>query len=288
MDESYAALIIDLKGSRKYPDDERSAIQEYWYKITNILNVIFVDAMKFEVDFCGGDQVQGLFYRPEVAYLYYRLFSMCTHPIQTHGGIGVGSCKIQLDGKNTGGQDGIAYHRARAASDSADADIGYPILLNSGDTDHDRIVNSLMGMAAMIALQRTARQNQIMLLTELLYPISERDIPFDRDQRAGEIYGLVMEKSQFDQKFVDKKNMPLDDLGKLREYLSKSKEKKGSTKSKKGKMYFITEGKGRGIPKTLSNILEISRQGLDKGLKEADIFTIRNLSIAALEAMRRI
>ncbi|MBR4291055.1 MAG: hypothetical protein IKT52_10540 [Oscillospiraceae bacterium] len=289
MENQYSALIIDLKGSRKYPDDERSAIQKYWNKITKILNVIFADAMKFEVDFCGGDQVQGLFYRPEAAYLYYRLFSICTHPIQTHGGIGVGSCNIQLDGKNTGGQDGVAYHRARAASDLADADIGYPILFNSGNIDRDRTINNLIGMAVLMALRHTTRQNQIMLLTGLLYPISDEDILFDCELMAGEINELILLKSEFDQNVENskKKNLPLDDLKQLGEYPFTTSDKRKSGK-RKNKTYFITEGKGRGIPQTLSDILGIYRQSIDTTLKTADIFTIRNLSIAALEEMRRI
>ena len=111
MEQVYAALIVDIKDSRKYPDRERIEIQDYWNKITQILNTIFKKNMRFKVDFSSGDQIQGLFYTPEAAYLYYRLFSMCTHPIQTHGGIGVGSWNIKLDDKNTNEQDGTAYHR---------------------------------------------------------------------------------------------------------------------------------------------------------------------------------
>ena len=73
MEREYAALMIDLKGSQKYPDDQRREIQIYWNKIVNILNKIFRQDMAFKVNFSGGDQVQGLFYTPEAAYLYYRL-----------------------------------------------------------------------------------------------------------------------------------------------------------------------------------------------------------------------
>lgn len=289
MEEVYAALIIDLKDSRKYPDHERKEIQDYWNKITQILNTIFKNNMRFEVDFSGGDQIQGLFYTPEDAYLYYRLFSMCTHPVQTHGGIGVGSCNIQLADKHTGGQDGTAYHRARAASDLADADIGYPVLLNSGNTDRDRMINSLIGFAALTALRHTAHQNQILLLTELLYPISADPVSFDHEWAAGELNELILRKIEFDRIFADtkKKNLPFDDLMKLNDNPFDFPEKRKTTKVK-SKTYYITEGKGRGIPRTLSGILGVYRQSIDTTLKTADIFNIRNLSIAALEEMRRI
>ena len=288
MEETYAALVIDLKDSRKYPDKERNEIQKYWYKITKVLNNLFSNTMEFKVGFSGGDQVQGLFYRPEVAYQYYRLFSMCTHPIQTHGGIGIGSCIIQLSDEHTGCQDGIAYHRAWEASDLADADMGYPILLNSDNIDRDRIINSLIGIPALMALRHTARQNQIMLLTELLYPISEEEISFDSELMADAIKELIVLKAEFDQNDAEtKKKLPFDDLLQSAEWSFLISDKRKSVK-RKSKTYVITEGKGRGIPQTLSDVLGIYRQSIDTTLKTADIFNIRNLSIAALEEMRRI
>lgn len=289
MEQVYAALIVDIKDSRKYPNRVRKEIQNYWNKITQILNTIFKKNMEFEVDFSGGDQIQGLFYTPEAAYLYYRLFSMCTHPIQTHGGIGVGSWNIKLDDKNTNAQDGTAYHRARAASDLADADIGYPVLLNSGNTDRDRMINSLIGFAALTALRHTAHQNQILLLTELLYPIPAENVSFDREWAAGELNELILRKIEFDQIFAEtkKKNLPFDDLLKFEDNPFDFVEKRKTTKVK-SKTYYITEGKERGIPCALSNLLGVSRQSIDSTLKAADIFNIRNLSIAALEEMRRI
>lgn len=289
MEQVYAALIIDLKDSRKYPNRERYEIQDYWNKITRILNTIFKKNMRFEVDFSGGDQIQGLFYTPEAAYLYYRLFSMCTHPIQTHGGIGVGSCNIQLADKHTGGQDGTAYHRARAASDMADADIGYPVLLNSGNTDRDRMINSLIGFAELLALRHTAHQNQILLLTELLYPIPAENVSFDREWAEGELNELILRKNEFDQIFAEtkKKKLPFDNFLKLEDKLFDFTEKRKSPKVK-SKTYYITEGKSRGIPCTLSNLLGVYRQSINITLKAGDIFNIRNLSIAALEAMRHI
>ena len=292
MEREYAALMIDLKGSQKYPDDQRREIQIYWNKIVNILNKIFRQDMAFKVNFSGGDQVQGLFYTPEAAYLYYRLFSMCTHPFQTHGGIGIGTCNIQLGSKkHTGGQDGKAYHRARAASDLADADIGYPILINSGEIycDRDRIINSLIGMAALIALRHTAHQNQIMLITEILYPISNEYIHMEHDALMEKNYELLRLKHKFDLKYAGRKNnvLPIEHLIRNNEESFADVNVRKAAKSKNPTNY-VTEGKGRGIPKTLEEVLGIKYQSINTTLKAADIFNIRNLSIAALEEMRRI
>jgi hypothetical protein len=293
MEKEYAALMIDLKGSRKLDDEMRKDIQIYWDEIRRRLNDMFCGTMEFKVDFSGGDQIQGLFYTPEAAYLYYRLFSMCTHPVQTHGGIGIGSWSVKMVGKPTGSQDGTAYHRAKAASDLADADIGYPILLNSENIDRDRIINSLIGTAALRALEHTAHQNQIMLLTELLYPISEGYMELDRDAYLINSYELICLKNDFDREFtgskkkVTKKELPLESL--LRQN-SNSFVRATVRKAAKAKnpTNYVTEGKGRGIPKTLEEVLGIKYQSINTTLKAADIFNIRNLSVAALEAMRHI
>ena len=298
MEKEYAALMIDLKGSRKLDDEMRKDIQIYWDEIRRRLNDMFCGTMEFKVDFSGGDQIQGLFYTPEAAYLYYRLFSMCTHPVQTHGGIGIGSWSVKMVGKPTGSQDGTAYHRAKAASDLADADIGYPILLNSENIDRDRIINSLIGTAALRALEHTAHQNQIMLLTELLYPISGGYLGPDRETFLKNSYELICLKNNFDREFAGskknkkkvtkkRKDLPLESLIRQNSnpFVRATVRKAAKTKNPTN---YVTEGKGRGIPKTLEEVLGIKYQSINTTLKAADIFNIRNLSIAALEEMRRI
>lgn len=281
MNEQYAALMIDLKDSRKYSDEDRNIIQRYWSSATKILNRIFHKTMKYEVDITSGDQIQGLFYRPEAAYLYYRLISICLHPIQTHAGIGVGTCKIQLSHKNTGGQDGEAYHAAKAASDQADADVGYPIILLS-NTGHDRIINSVIGTASMMALRHSTNQNQLFLLTELLFPLPCEGLDLSRNDDMMELIRL---KRDFDREYGEpqKSRMPLDRLP----------DTLGFTPAKipmrqKAPGFVITAGKGRGIPQDLSGLLKISRQSIDTTLKNADIFHIRNMAIAAIEEMQKI
>ena len=295
MENQYAALMIDLKGSRKFDDEMRNNIQIYWDEIRRRLNEMFRSTMECKVDFSGGDQIQGLFYTPEAAYLYYRLFSMCTHPVQTHGGIGIGSWGVKMVGKPTGSQDGAAYHRAKVASDLADADIGYPLLLNSENVDRDRIINSLIGTAALMALKHTAHQNQIMLLTDLLYPVSEGYMELDRDAYLINSYELICLKNDFDREFAGskkkvtkkRKELPLESL--IREnsnpFVCATVRKAVRTKYPTN---YITEGKGRGIPNTLKEVLGINCQSINTTLKAADIFNIRNLAIAALEEMRRI
>lgn len=281
MNEQYAALMIDLKASRKYNDQDRNAIQQYWSSATKILNRMFRKTMKYEVDITSGDQIQGLFYRPEAAYLYYRLISVCLHPIQTHAGIGVGTCNIQLSHKNSGGQDGEAYHAAKNASDQADADVGYPIILLS-HTEHDRIINSVIGTASMMALRHSANQNQLFLLTELIFPLPCDGIDMSHSE---DLMELIRLKRDFDRAYGEpqKSRMPLDRLPEALDASPAKRPFKPKTPS-----FFVTAGKGRGIPQELSDLLGISRQSIDTTLKNADIFHIRNMAIAAMEEMQKI
>ncbi|MDI9462576.1 MAG: hypothetical protein QM368_03080, partial [Bacillota bacterium] len=48
---------------------------------------------------------------------------------------------------------------------------------------------------------------------------------------------------------------------------------------------YVSSGRKRGVPVQLSEILNISRQSVDKTIKTANIYEIRNLTIAALKFM---
>ena len=170
MSQDYAALIIDLKKSRSYTKEDRNHIQYYIMDVIHLLNRLYHRELVREVDFSAGDEVQGLFSSPEAAYLYYRMLSMWLHPVEIRAGIGVGDWDVQLDSKGTTGQDGPAYHKARYAIKHADDSEGYPVLFCSG-SHSDVTINTIIGGAASIMAKQSVYQNQIMLITELLFPI---------------------------------------------------------------------------------------------------------------------
>lgn len=170
MSQDYVALIIDLKKSRSYTKEDRNNIQYYIMDIIQLLNRLYQRELVREVEFSAGDEVQGLFSSPEAAYLYYRMLSMWLHPIEIRAGIGVGSWDVQIDSKGTTVQDGPAYHKARYAIKNADDCEGYPVLFFSG-SHSDITINTIIGGAASIMAKQSVNQNQIMLITELLFPI---------------------------------------------------------------------------------------------------------------------
>ena len=53
--------------------------------------------------------------------------------------------------------------------------------------------------------------------------------------------------------------------------------------------FYITSGKQRGVPTKLAGIMEnISRQTIEKTIKAGNIYTARNMAIAAITEMTNI
>lgn len=280
MPQKYAALIIDLKKSRAYSPADRNSIQRFILDIIDALNVLYRGNMLREVDFSAGDEIQGLFKTPEAAYLYYRMFSMWLHPIRMRAGIGVGTWDVQLEGKGTTGQDGRAYHNARHAIEQAEDIEGYPILFYS-ESAGDILINTVIGAAASIMSRQSAAQNQIMLMTELLFPICTEP-PGD----GAELFSLLRRKSGFDHEAEGiAKPLPLDRLipGSIGEICPIH-----AGEAYEENRFYITGGRQRGIPTRLAGILDISRQSVEKTLKSGSIFAARNMAIAAIHEMQNI
>lgn len=285
MSQDYAALIIDLKKSRSYTKEDRNSIQYYITDVIYLLNRLYRRELAREVDFSAGDEVQGLFSTPEAAYLYYRMLSMWLHPVEIRAGIGIGSWDVQLDSKGTTGQDGPAYHKARYAIKNADDSEGYPILFFSG-SQSDITINTIIGGAASIMAKQSVYQNQIMLITELLFPICNYYVraydyvtPHDAERFLHEKCMLAHEM----EKIV--RPLPFDRLAySFVEIIDPINVEDIREETK----FYITSGKQRGIPTKLASIMDISRQTIEKTMKAGNIYTARNMAIAAINEMTNI
>ena len=285
MSKNYAALIIDLKKSRSYTKEDRNNIQYYVMDILHLLNRLYHKELVREVDFSAGDEVQGLFSSPEAAYLYYRMLSLWMHPIEIRAGIGVGGWDVQLDNKGTTGQDGPSYHNARYAIENADDSEGYPILFFSGNRS-DVTINTIIGGAASILAKQSIYQNQIMLITELLFPICNHyGRTFDYDV-LHEVENFFYKKCQLAYE-MEKISRPLP-LNRLTHRLVEIFNPINVEDVLAETKFYITSGKQRGIPTKLAGIMEISRQTIEKTIKAGNIYTARNMAIAAITEMSNI
>lgn len=257
--------MVDLKNSRSYDIQDRNNIQNSILSSINILNKIFKNSIEKEVEFSAGDEIQGLFISSQSAYLYYRLFSMLIFPIQIHTGIGFGTWDIRVENESSTAQDGTVYHNARKAIDEAKKSLEYSVLFYS-KSKNDIIVNSLINSNNLLTIKQSKYQNNLMLLAEILYPITNGDIIE---------YEKLKELLKFIQ-FEKKENLIIDI-----EYpiISTQLEKES---------FYVTEGKKRGLSTQISKLLGVSRQSVEKAIKTGNIYELRNLTISILKAMESL
>lgn len=285
MPRNYAALIVDLKKSRGYTKEDRTHIQYYIMDILSLLNHLYRRDIVRAVDFSAGDEIQGLFSTPEAAYLYYRMLSMWLHPVEIRAGIGVGSWDVQIDNKGTTFQDGPAYHNARYAIKNADDSEGYPVLFYSGSRS-DITINTIIGGAASIMAKQSVYQNQIMLMTELLFPICNYYVRAYDYLTPNDVEHFLHEKSLLSRE-TDRGMRPLP-FDRLSCSIVEAIDPINAEDAKEETTFYITTGKQRGIPTKLASIMDISRQTIEKTIKAGNIYTARNMAITAIDEMTNI
>ncbi|WP_022818755.1 SatD family protein [Fusobacterium russii] len=264
--KKYCALMIDLKKSRSYSTKIRNSIQNSMMEIINILNEIFENSLEKKVDFSAGDEIQGLFISSIAAYLYYRFFSMLIFPFEIRAGIGLGTWDVVIEGASTTAQDGIVYHNARKAINDARKSLEYSVLFYSMQKK-DSIINSLINTVVLINSKQSAYQNDLMLLTEILYPITMNNVV--DSIKIKKLLKILEEKNELNLQKLKEEEIFSNPIEIVKEDIE----------------YFITAGKKRGLSTQLSEYLGISRQSIEKTIKTANIFELRNLVISILFTM---
>lgn len=281
--KNYSALIIDLKKSRLYSNDERNLIQNYIILAIPCLNTVFSQSIARQVEFSAGDEVQGLFTSPEAAYLYFRMFSMLVAPVEIRAGIGIGEWSVKIEHASTSAQDGPVYHNARFAIEKVKDALGYCVLLYS-EGQNDIFVNAAINTPFMLTNNHSDYQNELMLLSELLYPI-------DLDQlidvsKISEIFKLVEAKNKLNyyqnyKKSGAARKYPFDTIAEI------DLEFHPVDAARDDSSLYISSGKRRGMATQLSQMLNISRQSIEKTIKTANINEARNATIVALKFMNQ-
>lgn len=267
--QKYTALIMDLKKSREYSFENRNQIQTNILKVIDILNNVFKTSLEKEVTFSGGDELQGLFSSAEAAYLYFRLFSMLVSPVKIRAGIGIGEWNVVVESEGSTAQDGSAYHNARYAINSTKDGLGYAVLVYSGSSC-DVTVNSLLCANSIITEKQSDYQNKVMLLSELLYPVDLYGIIDSFELRKA--VNLIIEKE------------------KLHDYnlADFSPEKIINDIAENDNDFFVTEGKVRGLPMQLAKVMGVTRQSVDRTIKNANIYEARNLALATVKYLKQL
>ena len=279
--KNYTALIIDLKKSRSYSVEDRNSIQNFIISVIEKLNQVFSNSLARDVEFSAGDEVQGLFISPESAYLYFRMFCMLVSPVDIRAGIGVGEWNVKIENASTTAQDGPAYHNARNAIENVKDALGYSVLLYSG-TKIDLFLNAVINTSFALTSNHSEYQNELMLLSELLYPIDYRGII--NNSKIGLISKLVTSKNRLNyytyyKKSKSVKKYPFDEI----EFMEL--ESIPIDAANDDSSFYVSSGKKRGMTTQLSEFLNISRQSIEKTFKTANIYEARNSTIVALKFM---
>ncbi len=280
--DKYAALIVDLKKSRMYEKDDRISIQEYIYRVIKTLNIIFKKSIAKEVDFSGGDEIQGLFRSCESAYLFFRMFNMLISPVDMRAGIGVGKWDVIMKDAGTTAQDGRAYHNARYAIENAKDINGYSVLLYS-DNRNDFVINSLINCTALILNKHSEYQNELMLLSELLYPIDVcKTIDELEFKRVLELLSFKTHINYYKNYFLKRRVANKYIFETINDFDFRSCVVDALNEKDD---FFVTAGKKRGLANELSKLIGVSRQSIEKTIKTANIYEARNSTVAALKFM---
>lgn len=282
--KKYVALIIDLKESRKYHARMRSDIQEYLIQVVENLNLIFGESLEKSVDFSAGDEVQGLFSSVRAAYLYFRMFSMLVAPVEVRAGIGVGTWDVVVKGAGTTAQDGKAYHNARYAIQTVEESKGYSVLMYS-EHPKDIVVNSLFNSTAMIINKQSSYQNEILLLSELLYPVNDSNIINTfKLKKIIEILRFKNEFIRYEPQFYSygmrgrQRESVFCKLGDLDIEI----ESKPVSVIFDSSSFFVEEGRVKGLSRQLAELIGVSRQSIEKTIRLGLIYEERNLAITTL------
>jgi len=277
--KEYTVLIVDLKQSRLYSVDDRISIQNYILEVIRELNTIFVHKLVRKVEFSAGDEMQGLFLSPVAAYLYFRLLNMLLFPVEIRAGIGIGEWGVKIKGASTTVQDGLAYHNARYAIDEVKNTVGDSLLFYSGD-ENDILINGSVEAAFMMTQRHSEYQNKLMLLSELLYPI---DVNESIDAtKMDSLFQLAMHKERVDYYICAKKKgsvkrYPLGELAYQNLQIQPIHALDDDS------TFYVRSGRKRGLAVQLSDMLEVSRQSVEKNLKSANVYAARNATIVVLK-----
>lgn len=198
--KKYTVLFVDVKKSQKYTDEERLKIQIYMQSCINQLNSLFKANLEHDVIINAGDSMQGLFKSTTTAVMYFRLFELFVHPVRLRAGIGVGTWNIQIGKWNVDmehisstQQDGETYHRARKAIEEVYRKQQHNVRICTGGDD--TFANYLLNASFSMKQEQIHKQNQVMVILELLYPFVKDGQTWNYTEN---VLRLLELKSEFD------------------------------------------------------------------------------------------
>ncbi|MCD8363152.1 MAG: SatD family protein [Lachnospiraceae bacterium] len=273
---NYVSLIMDIEKSKTYDLPDRNEIQQYIDRCIKNLNELFYEEIQCEVIFSAGDEFQGLFNDVVTALLYFRLFELLVNPVKIRAGVGIGDWTIKMEQGLSTQQDGPAYHKARQAINEAhDKRLQNIRIRSDGD---DILANHFINSSFGLKRQQNYMQNIVQVIIELLFPFVQNDFSSKKHDLVKEILA-----DKFEYKLEGLKGSSL------------RSERGIGIKTLPNVSPIYIDGKivaseevivKKNTAKTISEILQCTRQNVDSVMKRGNTYKIRELDYVALQYVK--
>lgn len=278
--EKYCAVIFDIIDSRKY--ENRYDVQRVVKDSIEYLNTIFAKEIVKDVIFGAGDEFQGLFYTAEAAFLYARKLQLLIYPVKVRCGIGYGSIKYIEEKWSSTEIDGEAYYNAREAIISI-PNKRNSIIFFKLDSEFDKYIN----MYSLANTEIKSNQSQMVKLIELLVditcPLMNKKCLYNYEN--AKFYekllklkvGLIVEKINnrnvynYEERTIDINNHLLYEVCEW-----------GKVQNIDDSGLFIDCYWERGLSSLLADIINTSRQNVDKHISLGKVKESRNMDCTIL------
>ena len=267
---NYAALIIDIRGSRKLKSEERGVMQRRLALVIDHLNALHREQLVRDVVFSAGDEVQGLFCNPMTAYLYFRSLVILMGGHGFHGGIGLGQWETRMDNEPSTMQDGQAYHNARDAVEEAKKSKEFILVIDKKSIGLEYTV--FANASLQICSMRTKVQSAYARYVDVLAPILPQYVPDYREQCCTFLNKIAREECGVRESF-----MPLGLIGPHVLPIYMEQFENGD--------FSIAAKQLSGLSYSMADYVPRSRQAIDRVMDNARIVYERTAAIAAARAL---
>ena len=274
----YAAIMFDVIESRKYY--ERYDVQNVLMNSIYYLNNIYRDAIKKDVISSAGDEFQGLFLDLQSAFLYIRKLQILIYPIKIRCGIGYGEIKYDVEEWASSAFDGEAYYLAREAIISVGRKKSNAICFNT-KSKYDKYLNILCASGMQVKSRESQAAHLIELIADIMLPIIYRE-------ENRQFYEFILENrcrlieqehwNKVSGRYRTRETLNID-------YENLFEDRERYTEKKNTELFCIDEFWAHGMSTEIAQIMNTTRQNIDRYVSLGRIKESRTIDKAIFELL---
>lgn len=274
----YAAIMFDVIESRKYY--ERYDVQNVLMNSISYLNNIYRDAIKKDVISSAGDEFQGLFLDLQSAFLYIRKLQILIYPIRIRCGIGYGEITYDVEEWSSSAFDGEAYYLAREAIISVGRKKSNAICFNT-KSKYDKYLNILCASDMQVKSRESQAAHLIELIADIMLPIIYRE-------ENRQFYEFILENRcrLIEQEHWNKVSGRCRTRETLNiDYENLFEDRERYTEKKNAELFCIDEFWAHGMSTEIAQIMNTTRQNIDRYVSLGRIKESRTIDKAIFELL---